>query len=241
MPIHAVGPGAGRQTRVVQNFETRDGILSSGMDVGVNEGFDKLDELLTKGPEMTPAPMSPAQQHAYDAARFTELVESASAGHWARPSPVAEWTALDIVKHLVEWSRGFLKGAGIKLPALDVEADPVAAWKQHVTDIQFILDDPVGRVLSNPHTGDKPVDEAIDEFYTADIWMHSWDFAKALGREPDLGQERYNAALATMEPVEQMLRDSGQFGPAVPVAHGASAQDKLMAFIGRDPAWQPEG
>ena len=124
---------------------------------------------------MSPAPMSPAQQHAYDAARFTELVESASAGHWARPSPVAEWTALDIVKHLVEWSRGFLKGAGIKLPALDVEADPVAAWKQHVTDIQFILDDPVGRVLSNPHTGDKPVDEAIDEFYTADIWMHSWE------------------------------------------------------------------
>jgi hypothetical protein len=175
---------------VVQNFETRDGILSRGMDVGVNEGFDKLDELLAKGPEMTPAPMSPAQQHAYDAARFTALVESASAGHWARPSPVAEWTALDIVKHLVEWSRGFLKGAGIKLPALYVEADPVAAWKQHVTDIQSILDDPVGRVLSNPHTGDKPVDEAIDEFYTADIWMHSWDFAKALGREPDLGQER---------------------------------------------------
>jgi hypothetical protein len=40
--------------------------------------------------------------------------------------------------------------------------------------------------------------------------------------------------------MEQMLRDSGQFGPAVPVAEGASAQDKLMAFIGRDPAWTPE-
>jgi hypothetical protein len=39
--------------------------------------------------------------------------------------------------------------------------------------------------------------------------------------------------------MEQLLRDSGQFGPAVPVAHGASAQDKLMAFIGRDPAWRP--
>lgn len=190
---------------------------------------------------MTHAPKSPAQRHAYDAARFTELAESASADDWARPSPVAEWTALDIVKHLIEWSRGFLKGAGIGLPALDVDANPVAAWKQHVTDIQAILDDPAGRVLSNPHTGDKPVDEAIDEFYTADIWMHSWDLAKALGREPDLDQERCSAALAAMEPMEQMLRDSGQFGSAVPVAHGAPAQDKLMAFIGRDPAWQPEG
>jgi uncharacterized protein (TIGR03086 family) len=226
---------------VVQDFEIRDGMLSSGMDAGVDDGFDKLDKLLAKGPEMTSAPKSPAQRHADDAARFTELVESASAGDWARSSPVAEWTALDIVKHLVEWSRGFLKGAGIELAPLDIETDPVAAWKQHVTDIQAILDDPAGRVLSNPHTGDKPVDEAIDQFYTADVWMHSWDLAKALGREPDLGQERCSAALAAMKPMEQLLRDSGQFGPAVPVAHNASPQDKLIAFIGRDPAWQPEG
>jgi uncharacterized protein (TIGR03086 family) len=188
---------------------------------------------------MTSASTSARQRHAHDAARFTELVESASADDWGRSSPVAEWTALDIVKHLVEWSRGFLKGAGIELPALDVGADPVAAWRQHVTDIQAILDDPAGRVLSNPHTGDKPVDEALDQFYTGDVWMHSWDLAKALGREPDLGQERCSAALAAMEPIEQLLRDSGQFGTAAPVDPDASPQDKLIAFIGRDPAWQP--
>ncbi|MFI6027968.1 SRPBCC family protein [Amycolatopsis magusensis] len=33
---------------VVQDFETRDAMLASGMDVGVNEGFDKLDDLLAK-------------------------------------------------------------------------------------------------------------------------------------------------------------------------------------------------
>ncbi|MEO3756276.1 SRPBCC family protein [Streptomyces sp. B6B3] len=33
---------------VVQDFETRDGMLASGMDVGVNEGYEKLDELLAK-------------------------------------------------------------------------------------------------------------------------------------------------------------------------------------------------
>jgi uncharacterized protein (TIGR03086 family) len=190
---------------------------------------------------MTSAPQGPAQRHARDAARFTELVESASADDWARPSPVAEWTALDIVKHLVEWSRGFLKGAGIELPALAVEADPVAAWKQHVTDVQALLDDPAGRVLSNTHTGDKRVDEAIDQFYTTDVWMHSWDLAKALGRELDLGEERCSATLEDIVPMEQLLRESGQFGPAVPVDENASPQDKLIAFIGRDPAWQPEG
>jgi uncharacterized protein (TIGR03086 family) len=187
---------------------------------------------------MPSTPMSPAEHHAREAARITELVESAAAGDWARPSPVAEWTALDVVKHLIEWPRGFLQGAGIELPALDVEAGPSAAWKQHVTDIQAVLDAPAGRTLSNPHTGTKPVEEAIDQFYTGDVWMHSWDLAKALGREPDLDQERCAAALAAMTPIEQLLRDSGQFGPAVPVAPDASPQDKLVAFIGRDPAWQ---
>ncbi|WP_082899001.1 SRPBCC domain-containing protein [Rhodococcus sp. EPR-279] len=218
---------------VMSDFATRDGMLSSGMDVGVKEGYDKLDELLGHR-------TGPAQQHLQDAAMFTALVESASPADWSRPSPVSGWAAIDVVRHLVEWSRGFLAGgAGIELPALDVGADPAAAWTQHVADIQAILDDPAGRVLSNPHTGDMPVDEAIDMFYTADVWMHSWDLAKAIGREPDLGRERCAAALETMRPMEQVLRDSGQYGPAAPVADDASSQDKLMAFIGRDPAWQP--
>src|SRR5690242_3576923 len=129
---------------------------------------------------MTSVPQGPAARHADDAARFAELVESAAPGDWGRASPVAGWTALDVVKHLVEWSRGFLEGAGVELPALDVEADPVAAWRQHVADIQAILDDPAGRVLRNPHTGEQSVDGAIDQFYTPDVWLHSWDLAEAL-------------------------------------------------------------
>ncbi|MFI8567955.1 TIGR03086 family metal-binding protein [Rhodococcus sp. NPDC078407] len=218
---------------VMSDFATRDGMLSSGMDIGVKEGYDKLDELLGQSE-------GPAQQHRQDAAAFTALVESASPEDWSRPSPVAGWAAIDVVKHLIEWSRGFLAGgAGIEFQTLDIDADPKAAWRHHVADIQAILDDPADRILSNPHTGDMPVDKAIGMFYTADIWMHSWDLAKALGSEPDLGQSRSAAALDAMRPMEQMLRQSGQYGPAVPVDDSASAQDRLMAFIGRDPSWSP--
>lgn len=188
---------------------------------------------------MTATPDGPASRHAQEAARFSALVALAAPGDWSRPSPVAGWTAVDVVQHLVDWSRGFLGGAGIELPALDVRSDPAAAWERHVADVQAILDDPAGRVLDNPHTGAKPVDEAIDQFYTGDVWMHSWDLATALGREPDLGEERCAAALAAMAPMEQLLRDSGQFGPAVPVSADASAQDRFVGFIGRDPAWRP--
>ena len=33
-------------TSLVDSFEARDAMLSSGMDVGVNEGYERLDELL---------------------------------------------------------------------------------------------------------------------------------------------------------------------------------------------------
>lgn len=38
-----------RTLAVVRDFRTRDGMLASGMDTGVIEGYDKLDELLAKG------------------------------------------------------------------------------------------------------------------------------------------------------------------------------------------------
>ena len=35
-------------TSLVDSFEGRDGFLASGMESGVNEGYDKLDELLAR-------------------------------------------------------------------------------------------------------------------------------------------------------------------------------------------------
>ena len=36
-------------TSLVDSFEGRDGFLASGMEVGVNEGYEKLDEILARG------------------------------------------------------------------------------------------------------------------------------------------------------------------------------------------------
>ncbi|UJH69745.1 hypothetical protein [Ornithinimicrobium sp. INDO-MA30-4] len=45
--------------------------------------------------------------------------------------------------------------------------------------------------------------------------------------------------LAGMEPMAEMLQSSGQYGESVDVAEDADAQDKLMAFVGRDPLFRP--
>ena len=66
--------------------------------------------------------------------------------------------------------------------------------------------------------------------------MHTWDLARATGQDDTLDPQRCADYLAGMEPMDEMLRASGQYGPKVEVPANAEAQTRLMAFIGRDPA-----
>jgi uncharacterized protein (TIGR03086 family) len=184
---------------------------------------------------------SASAEHRTVAGQFTELVVAAPDDSWDRQSPVAEWRARDVVGHLVEWLPPFLEaGAGVRLPSgPSAEDDPVAAWQAHVDAVQSLLDDPstAQRTLSNPHIGELPLDQAIDRFYTGDVFLHTWDLARATGQDVTLDPERCAQMLAGMEPMDEVLRKSGQSGPRVPVPDDAEIQAKLIAFIGRDPAW----
>ena len=181
--------------------------------------------------------MSAADEHRRVAATFTERVEGTT--DWDAPAPVEGWAARDVVRHLVEWLPALLEGgAGVTLPAgPSVDDDPVGAWRVHAEAVQALLDDPgtPQRMLSNPHIGDLPVDEAVDRFYTPDVFLHTWDLARATGQDERLDPDRCAAMLAGMEQYEDAMRSSGQYGPRVELPEGAGVQDRLIAFIGRDP------
>ena len=113
-----------------------------------------------------------ADEHRRVAGLFSERVRGAT--DWDAPSPVEGWAARDVVRHLVEWFPSFLEsGAGVKLEAgPSVDDDPVGAWQVHSDSVQALLDDPgtPGKVLTNPHIGEVPLDRAVDQFYTADVF-----------------------------------------------------------------------
>src|SRR5690242_12674431 len=94
-----------------------------------------------------------SDDHRATAARFTELVRGTT--DWGAPAPCADWTARDVVRHLVEWLPSFLhSGAGIELPPTpDVGVDPVGAWEAHAAHVQALLDDPAsaGVTFTNQH------------------------------------------------------------------------------------------
>ena len=156
---------------------------------------------------------------------------------------MAEWAARDVVGHLVEWFPGFLEaGSGIALRRRPVgRRRPGRRVGDPRRAVQAVLDDPetAGRTFSNPHTGDLPLDQAVDRFYTSDVFMHTWDLARSTGQDDTLDADLCAEMLEGMEPIDELLRSSGQYGPRVPVADDAPAQDRLLGFIGRDPAWRP--
>jgi uncharacterized protein (TIGR03086 family) len=183
-------------------------------------------------------PTEPADRHREIAAGFSERVRAVT--DWDVPTPVAEWTTRDVVRHLVEWFPS--NGAGITLPrGPDADVDPVMAWEVHSDAVQALLDDTAtaDRVLSNPHTGEVPLPEAIDRFYTSDVFMHTWDLARGAGLDDRLDADTCAELLAGMEPMADVLAASGQYGERVPVPDDADAQVRLLGLIGRDPFWTP--
>ncbi|HEX5916427.1 MAG TPA: TIGR03086 family metal-binding protein [Nocardioides sp.] len=183
-------------------------------------------------------PEAPADRHAAVAGGFGRLV--ARTTDWSAPAPVDGWTARDVVDHLVTWFPGFLAGGGVDLPSGPSAADdPVAAWQHQADAVQAVVEQRGEESFTHPRAGTHRLADAVDQFYTADVFMHSWDLARASGQDAGLDEDFATRLLEGMRPIEQLLRDSGQYGPAVPVPDDAPPVDRLMGFIGRDPGWRP--
>ncbi|MDJ0362032.1 TIGR03086 family metal-binding protein [Rhodococcus sp. H29-C3] len=187
---------------------------------------------------MTPlADLPPADRHRAIAAAFTENV--ALVHDWDLPTPVEGWVVRDIVAHLVNWFTDFLSAGGQELPpGPDTQSDPAAAWQAHVEGVQALLAEATDESeFSHPMVGTHRLADAIDQFYTSDIFMHTWDLATAIGRSPNLDPAFAAQLLDGMAGIEDLLRSSGQYGPAVAVAADADPVTRLAGFIGRDPKW----
>jgi uncharacterized protein (TIGR03086 family) len=181
----------------------------------------------------------PADEHRLVAGEFTTTVRGVEPAAWDAPAPVEGWVARDVVGHLVEWFPGFLASStGISLPEGPAVADdPVGAWESQTAAVQALLDDPATAETTYDfaHIGTMSLADAIDMIYTGDVFMHRWDLARATGQDETLDPERCARMLEGMLPMDEVLRQSGQYGPRVAVSDDADVQTRLMAFIGRTP------
>jgi uncharacterized protein (TIGR03086 family) len=172
------------------------------------------------------------------AAGFTERVRAVPPDAWDRPAPCEGWQARHVVRHLVEWPRVVFARAGLDLPTEPpVDDDPLGAWLAVAEMFQSALDDPAvaARRFDAGPPGEMTIEQAIGSLVTGDVLVHTWDLARATGQDDTLDPVVASEMLRGMEPIDELLRSSGHFGPRVLVADDADVQTRLIAFTGRDP------
>jgi uncharacterized protein (TIGR03086 family) len=171
-------------------------------------------------------------------ATFTQRVKEVPADAWENPAPCEGWVARDVVRHLVDWLPGFFFDRwGLAHPDRpSIDDDPLGAWRAVDGVFQAALDDPdVATRVEDTPMGPQSFEQVFDMIGANDVFLHTWDLARATGLDETLDPDEVHTMLEGMEPLDDVLRQSGQYGPRVAVPDDADEQTRLIAFIGRRP------
>jgi uncharacterized protein (TIGR03086 family) len=139
---------------------------------------------------------------------------------------------------MVEWMPGFFLGStGVEIPkGPSVDKDPAGAWEALSDALQAAVDDPeIAAREFDMRVGRYSLEQAVATFCIGDVLVHTWDLARATGLDETLDPDEVRQLYEGMEPIDEILRKSGQYGPRVEVAADADEQTKLIAFTGRHP------
>ncbi len=167
------------------------------------------------------------------------MARAVPAQRWAGATPCSEWTARDLVEHVIGFHE-FLLLRPLGVRAHRPREDPGARWVA-TSDALFgalAVDGVLDRATDLPGGGQSTPREMIGAL-TTDVLVHTWDLARATGVDVGLDEELSADAYAAARGAD-IGRDSGMVGPEVAVDDDADTATKLVALYGRDPSWTPD-
>ena len=166
----------------------------SGMEVGVNEGYAKLDAAAGRWHCLT----GPAEQHRAGRRRVHRAGRGGDPATGTRRRRCAGLARAG--RRRATWPSGSRRSspparAYTRRPGRPSTTTRSAAWQARRRGAGAARRPGDRRpVLTNPHIGEVPLDRAIDQFYTADVFMHTWDLARATGQDDRLDADLCAAA-----------------------------------------------
>jgi uncharacterized protein (TIGR03086 family) len=173
------------------------------------------------------------------------IIEGVTPEHYDLATPCAEWNTRALLNHVL----GTLAlGAGLLgdaqptvnmvpggLPDGDlVGSDPAKAYRVGVDELLAAAG---GNALTRAHAtplGDMP-GVVLGGFTTLDIAVHGWDLARATGQQVDLDDDLADEVLAFARQTITDTTRAPRIGAEIAAGPGASATDRLVAFLGRHP------
>ena len=153
------------------------------------------------------------------------LLRSVGPDDQQRPTPCADWTVSDLVDHVVQSPSRFaamVRGEQVDWAARTPYVDaPVVAYQEHA---QALL----------AAWAEHPDAQPGADWQCAEIAIHTWDLATALGRSTDdLDPQVAESGRAFMQASLTDDNRSPAFGPELPAPEDADAYSRIAAFAGR--------
>ena len=167
--------------------------------------------------------MTTSSQIATGATQITELMAGMTDAERASATPCTEWTVADLTDHPVHTAANLVtmaRGGEIDWSAApEPSSDPVPLWTARTRELLTELDAgsplPAGMVA-------------------AELSVHAWDLATALGRgTDDFDQTVAEEGMVFMSANMTDERRGGAFDPEQPAPDGANAYERIAAFAGR--------
>ncbi len=161
---------------------------------------------------------------------------------WDRQSPCEDWTAREVLGHVIWGTRNLVAlASGGERPPEQAEADvagahPGATWRSACDDAMAALDQPgaLQRVGPGPF-GEMAVDGFLG-FIPSDLLAHAWDIATAAGIDAHLPADLCERGAAGLAAAGDLLRGPGLMAAPVEVPADADAATRFIALSGRRPA-----
>lgn len=160
--------------------------------------------------------------------QIAELLDTVRPAQLGQGTPCEAWTVQDLVDHLVATPTKFarmLRGEQIdwSAPTPPAGADPAGSFRAHASDL-----------ITAWHEQDRAAASSGLDWQCAELAVHSWDLATALGRSTDtMGPEVAERGLAFMRASLTPENRKPAFGPEQQAPAGADAYHRIAAYAGR--------
>lgn len=177
--------------------------------------------------------------------RLRELTSGLTEADLDRPTPCTEWDVRALVSHTI---------GAMEMYAAFADGGPSPDFEAMMSGQDLLAGDPNGAVVAScarsqrawsqpgvlqrelatpwgPMSGERVASQS-----TFSTLVHGWDLAVSLGLDPELPQHLLDLSWGFADDLVPVLREVGVVAAPVEVGQGATPTQRLVAFLGRDPA-----
>ncbi len=178
--------------------------------------------------------------------RTADVLSNVTDEQLALPTPCEKLRLDELVAHVGGLAAAFTAAAGKEFGPLtdtpptdgaQIDADWRSAYPQRLAALAAAWQGPDAWQGMTRAGGVELPAEVMGSVALAEVVIHGWDVARAIGQSYDSDPATVQACLAHLAQFDASGTE-GMFGPAVPIPDDAPALDRAIALSGRDPAWR---